>query len=154
MQKVKHRRTADCVVGGFRYAQKKSKGKKTAGSLLLGLYDDEGLLNHVGFTSSFAQSERAHITKIVERLAGGSGFSGKARGRPAVGARVEATLGKHSIPNWSSKWNTITLLAADSVMERGFCDGGQTRPPCNARWIRSLTAARRSCAFSMRRTNN
>ena len=83
MQKVKHRRTADCVVGGFRYAQKKTKGKNTAGSLLLGLYDDEGLLNHVGFTSSFAQRDRADITKIVERLVGGTGFSGRAPGGPS-----------------------------------------------------------------------
>ena len=48
MQKIKHFRTADCVVGGFRYAT----GKKVVGSLLLGLYDDDGLLHHVGFTSA------------------------------------------------------------------------------------------------------
>ena len=53
MVKVKRLRTADCVVGGFRYA---SEGK-VVGSLLLGLYDDKGLLHHVGFSSSF-QSER------------------------------------------------------------------------------------------------
>ena len=48
MIKVKQQRTADCVVGGFRYAEKKQE----VGSLLLGLYDDEGLLDHVGFTSA------------------------------------------------------------------------------------------------------
>src|SRR5438067_11125120 len=49
MVKVKRLRTADCVVGGFRYA---SEGK-VIGSLLLGLYNNEGLLDHVGFSSSF-----------------------------------------------------------------------------------------------------
>ena len=50
MLKVKNLRTADCVVGGFRY----ESGRKLVGSLLLGLYDDEGLLHHVGFTSALA----------------------------------------------------------------------------------------------------
>jgi ATP-dependent DNA ligase len=79
MQKIKHHRTADCVVGGFRYAQ----GKHVVGSLLLGLYDEEGLLNHVGFTSSFKAGQRAKITEIVEPLRGGPGFSGRAPGGPS-----------------------------------------------------------------------
>jgi ATP-dependent DNA ligase len=79
MQKIKHRRTADCVVGGFRYAT----GKRVIGSLLLGLYDEDGTLNHVGFTSSFAAAERKRITEIVEPLNGGSGFSGRAPGGPS-----------------------------------------------------------------------
>ena len=54
MVKVKQQRTADCVVGGFRYAEKKQE----VGSLLLGLYDDQGLLNHVGFTSAIPAKER------------------------------------------------------------------------------------------------
>jgi ATP-dependent DNA ligase len=79
MVKVKRIRTADCVVGGFRYA---SAGK-VIGSLLLGLYDDDGLLHHVGFTSSFTAAERKEITPIVERLRGGSGFTGRAPGGPS-----------------------------------------------------------------------
>lgn len=79
MQKIKHRRTADCVVGGFRYAQ----GKAVVGSLLLGLYDAQGLLNHVGFTSSFKAAERQRVTEIVEPLMGGAGFSGRAPGGPS-----------------------------------------------------------------------
>jgi len=59
MQKIKNFRSADCVVGGFRYGT----GKKVVGSLLLGLCDKEGLLNHVGFTSSIAIKERAALTK-------------------------------------------------------------------------------------------
>ena len=54
MQKIKNFRSADCVVGGFRY----NEGKKTVGSLLLGLYDKRGLLNHVGFTSSLKTEEK------------------------------------------------------------------------------------------------
>ena len=79
MQKVKHRRTADCVVGGFRYAT----GKKVIGSLLLGLYNDEGLLDHVGFTSSFTVADRKKITAIVVPLKGKSGFTGRAPGGPS-----------------------------------------------------------------------
>ena len=54
MVKVKHLKTADCVVGGFRYGE----GTKTVGSLLLGLYDDEGRLVHIGHTSSIKKAER------------------------------------------------------------------------------------------------
>jgi ATP-dependent DNA ligase len=79
MQKIKHRHTADCVVGGFRYAE----GKKYVGSLLLGLYDKDGLLHHVGFTSSFKANERKKITSIVEPLIESPGFTGRAPGGPS-----------------------------------------------------------------------
>jgi ATP-dependent DNA ligase len=79
MVKIKNIRSADCVVGGFRYA---SKGGGI-GSLLLGLYDDEGKLNHVGFTSSFNSDMRVKLKPIVERLRGGSGFTGNAPGGPS-----------------------------------------------------------------------
>ena len=79
MQKVKHMRTADCVVGGFRYA---SKGK-IVGSLLLGLYDGAGLLHHVGFTSNIPAAEKAPLTKKLERLRKAPGFTGQAPGGPS-----------------------------------------------------------------------
>ena len=79
MVKVKRLRTADCVVGGFRYLN----GKRQVGSLLLGLYDGQGLLNHVGFTSTIADNERAMLTKKLEALRGGPGFTGKAPGGPS-----------------------------------------------------------------------
>jgi ATP-dependent DNA ligase len=79
MVKVKQRRTADCVVGGFRYA---SKGQEI-GSLLLGVYDDEGLLNHVGYTSSIAAKDRAAWTREVEALIEAPGFTGNAPGGPS-----------------------------------------------------------------------
>ena len=62
--KIKQIRSADCVVGGFRYAS----GAKILGSLLLGLYDDEDLLHHVGFTSAFKSEERRALTKKFAAL--------------------------------------------------------------------------------------
>jgi ATP-dependent DNA ligase len=79
MQKIKDLRTADCVVGGFRYA---SRGK-LVGSLLLGLYDDRGLLNHVGFTSAIAGGEKKTLTAKLEKLRKPPGFTGSAPGGPS-----------------------------------------------------------------------
>ncbi len=79
MVKVKRRRTADCVVGGYRYA---SKGGGL-GSLLLGLYDEEGRLNHVGFCSSLSAAERRGLTDKLERLRKPPGFTGRAPGGPS-----------------------------------------------------------------------
>jgi ATP-dependent DNA ligase len=79
MVKVKRARTADCVVGGFRYGQ----GSDLVGSLLLGLYDDRGHLNHVGFTSSIAAADKPALTERLERLRGGPGFTGDAPGGPS-----------------------------------------------------------------------
>jgi ATP-dependent DNA ligase len=79
MIKVKQQRTADCVVGGFRYAEKKSE----VGSLLLGLYDGDGLLNHVGFTSAIPAKERPRLTKDLEALIKAPGFTGNAPGGPS-----------------------------------------------------------------------
>ena len=79
MVKVKNLRTADCVVGGFRYA---SKGK-VVGSLLLGLYGADGLLHHVGFCSSLSGPERRELTPKLEALVGPPGFTGSAPGGPS-----------------------------------------------------------------------
>jgi ATP-dependent DNA ligase len=79
MLKVKHMRTADCVVGGFRYAT----DSKEVGSLLLGLYNDAGKLDHVGFTSAITRSERKALTKKLEALKAPPGFTGNAPGAPS-----------------------------------------------------------------------
>jgi len=79
MIKVKRLRTADCVVGGFRYLA----GKRQVGSLLLGLYDDEGALNHVGFTSTISNEERPALTRKLEELEKPPGFTGDAPGGPS-----------------------------------------------------------------------
>ena len=79
MIKVKQQRTADCVVGGFRYAEK----KKEVGSLLLGLYDDKGLLDHVGFTSAIPAKDRPALTEKLESLIEPPGFTASAPGGPS-----------------------------------------------------------------------
>ena len=76
MVKVKNYRSADCVVGGFRYGT----NGQLIGSLLLGLHDDNGLLHHVGFTSSIARADKPSLTAKVEKLKGGPGFTGNAPG--------------------------------------------------------------------------
>ncbi|MEA3054187.1 MAG: hypothetical protein QOG72_3090 [Sphingomonadales bacterium] len=79
MLKIKAMRTADCVVGGFRYGT----GSKEVASLLLGLYDEAGLLHHVGFTSSIPAGERAALTRRLEALVEGPGFTGDSPGGPS-----------------------------------------------------------------------
>jgi ATP-dependent DNA ligase len=79
MLKVKRKQTADVVVGGFRYAQ----GSRDVGSLLLGLYNDEGKLDHVGFTSTIARPDRRQLTRELEALRSAPGFTGNAPGGPS-----------------------------------------------------------------------
>jgi ATP-dependent DNA ligase len=116
MVKVKRARTADCVVGGFRYAQNASKGASPlVGSLLLGLYDDAGLLDHVGFTSGFAGIDRPALTRRLESLTGGSGFTGDAPGGPS---------------RWSDERSAAwTPVRPEIVVEVGFdhVSGGRFR---------------------------
>lgn len=87
MVKVKRVRTADCVVGGFRRAQKGGQ----VGSLLLGLYNKEGLLDHVGFSSSFSAAERNELEAVLRPHIGGSGFTGKAPGGPSRWSQGRST---------------------------------------------------------------
>src|SRR5256714_1463700 len=79
MVKVKQIRSADCVIGGFRYAS----DSRLLGSLLLGLYDDDGLLHHVGFTSAFKTADKRALTRKFEALRKPPGFTGNAPGGPS-----------------------------------------------------------------------
>ncbi|NOV21810.1 ATP-dependent DNA ligase [Ensifer adhaerens] len=79
MTKVKRLRTADCVVGGFRY----DSNGKLVGSLLLGLYNDNGELDHVGYTSTIRNDEKPELTAKLEALREAPGFTGKAPGGPS-----------------------------------------------------------------------
>jgi ATP-dependent DNA ligase len=90
MVKVKRMRTADCVVGGFRWAQKGGQ----VGSLLLGLYNGEGLLDHVGFSSSFSAEEKKELEAVLKPhidSAGRGGFTGKAPGGPSRWSQGRST---------------------------------------------------------------
>ena len=79
MQKIKNYRSGDCVVGGFRY----NEGKDVVGSLLLGLYDDAGALNHVGFTSTIPAAKKEALTAQLEKLIAPPGFTGNKPGGPS-----------------------------------------------------------------------
>ena len=79
MQKIKNYRSADCVIGGFRY----NEGKPVVGSLLLGLYDGKGLLHHVGFTSTIKREDKPALTRKLEPLMAPPGFTGNAPGGPS-----------------------------------------------------------------------
>jgi len=79
MQKIKQIRSVDCVVGGFRYGTNST----LMGSLLLGLYDESGLLHHVGFCSAIKASEKKELTRKLESLKKAPGFTGRAPGGPS-----------------------------------------------------------------------
>jgi len=79
MLKVKCLRSVDCVVGGFRYGT----NLRLVGSLLLGLYDEEGLLHHVGFTSAISDADKPALTARLEKLVAPPGFTGDAPGGPS-----------------------------------------------------------------------
>ena len=85
MLKVKQHRTADCVVGGYRLSG------ETVGSLLLGLYDDAGRLNSVGFTSAFSAAEREALRAQLAPLHGPSAFTGAAPGGPSRWSKGRST---------------------------------------------------------------
>jgi ATP-dependent DNA ligase len=102
MQKIKNYRSADCVVGGFRY----NEGKPVVGSLLLGLYDKDGLLHHVGFTSTIGNDEKPALTKRLKRLVEQPGFTGSAPGGPS---------------RWSTKRSSEWVpLRPELVVEVGY----------------------------------
>ena len=113
MVKVKQLRTADCVVGGFRYAEKKAE----VGSLLLGLYDDEGLLHHVGFTSAIPAKERPALTEELEALIGPPGFTGNAPGGPSRWATERSAAWKPLKPK------LVVEVRYDQVTGRRFRHG-------------------------------
>jgi ATP-dependent DNA ligase len=94
MQKYKAIRTADCVVGGFRYGH----DSKEVGSLLLGLYDEQGRLNHVGFTSAIAKTDKPSLTKKLEKLIHEPGFTGNAPGGPSRWSTERSTQWKPLLP--------------------------------------------------------
>ena len=98
MVKIKRLRTADCVVGGFRWAH--GKGKKAGdevGSLLIGLYNENGQLNHIGFSSGFSAPDRKKLKAILKPLIAkesseSAGFTGKAPGGPSRWTRDAAAI--------------------------------------------------------------
>lgn len=87
MVKVKHLKTADCVVGGFRCGE----GTKSVGSLLLGLYDDEGRLVYIGHTSSIKAADRPALTKRLASMEAANPFEVRMPGGPSRWAQGRST---------------------------------------------------------------
>jgi ATP-dependent DNA ligase len=83
MLKIKRYRSADCVIGGFRYGEKRQMGRKVVGSVLLGLYDAAGLLHHVGFCSGIKAKDKLGLTDKLEAVRQAQSFSGNTPGGPS-----------------------------------------------------------------------
>jgi ATP-dependent DNA ligase len=123
MQKIKKHRSADCVVGGFRYGERRVAGRKVVGSLLLGLYDEEGLLHHVGFTSALKDPEKVRLTDLLEPAVTEKSFTGNAPGGPS---------------RWSTKrsqeWKPITPRLVVEVSYDHFTGGRFRHGTTILRW--------------------
>ena len=144
MLKIKHVRTADCVVAGFRW-HKKGPGT-LLGSLLLGLYDDDGDLSHVGVTSSFKMEERERLVAELAPLR-----EGALEGHPwASWARASEEVRQ---PGMQSRWSagkdlTWEPLRIERVCEVrfGHMEGGRFRHTASfARWRHDKAPA--ECTF-------
>jgi len=83
MQKIKRYRSADCVIGGFRYGENLQAGRKVVGSILLGLYDVDGSLHHVGFSSGIKAKDKPALTDKLEAIENDRSFTGNAPGGPS-----------------------------------------------------------------------
>jgi ATP-dependent DNA ligase len=113
MKKYKAIRTADCVVGGFRYG----KDSNLVGSLLLGLYDESGRLNHVGFTSTLAKADKPSLTKKLEKLIHEPGFTGNAPGAPSRWSSERSA-------QWKPLWPKVVVeVSFDHVTDDRFRHG-------------------------------
>jgi ATP-dependent DNA ligase len=114
MIKIKHARTADCAVAGFRWHK---VGKGVVGSLLLGLYDEEGVLQHVGVTSSFTMARRRELALELEPLRAGAldGHPWRAWAQPE-----EATAGRR--PGMRSRWSAGKDLSWEPVRVERVCE--------------------------------
>jgi len=123
MLKIKHQRTADCVVAGFRW-HKNGPGTHI-GSLLLGLFDDEGKLHHVGVTSSFTWDKRAELVPILEPLRENA-LDGHPWGEWAEWSNLgSADASGQRLPGATSRWNrgkdlSWEPLRAERVVEVAY----------------------------------
>jgi ATP-dependent DNA ligase len=114
MVKIKHARTADCVVAGFRW-HKQGPGT-LVGSLLLGLYDDDGTLHHVGVTSSFAMDARKRLAGELAPLAKDALAAHPWRGW------AEVTDGAVRMPGAHSRWSAGKDLSWEPLRIERVCE--------------------------------
>lgn len=123
MQKIKHYRSADCVVGGFRYGERATAGRKQVGSLLLGLYDGKGLLHHVGFTSALKAQEKPALTQALETLVSDESFTGATPGGPSRWSTAR-----------SAEWTPVRPVLVVEVSYDHFSDGRFRHGTSILRW--------------------
>ncbi|MEX2238271.1 MAG: ATP-dependent DNA ligase [Dehalococcoidia bacterium] len=105
MIKIKHQRTADCVVGGFRW--NRGEEGKSVGSLLLGLYDDSGVFHHVGHTSSFKHAEKRALVEFLE---------------PYRDKDPEGGFGQGRTPGAPSRWRSSADMAWEPLRPELVCE--------------------------------
>lgn len=134
MQKIKRYRSADCVVGGFRYAEKPIAGRKAIGSLLLGLFDNEGLLHHVGFTSAFNAFEKRRLADELGKLKTEKSFTGNTPGGPSRWSTRR-----------SSEWIAVKPIFVVEVSYDHFSEGRFRHGTKIRRWRPDKKA--RQCTF-------
>jgi len=113
MIKVKHARTADCVVAGFRWHK---SGKDAVGSLLLGLYDDNGMLQHVGVTSAFTMATRKALVKELAPLR--KNAIEEHPWRDWAGAAAESSR----MPGAQSRWSAGKDLSWEPLRVERVCE--------------------------------
>jgi ATP-dependent DNA ligase len=134
MQKIKRLQSADCVVGGFRFAEKSTPKEPEVGSLLLGLYNGQGRLDHVGFSSSFVAGEKQRLAPLLMDLVAPPGFTGRAPGGPS---------------RWSSKrsmeWQPLRPILVCEVRYDHFSEGRFRHGTKFLRWRPDKEA--RQCTF-------
>ena len=123
MQKIKRYRSADCVVGGFRYGEKLLAGRKVAASLLLGLYDADGILHHVGFSSAIKANDKPALTEKLEAIAASKSFTGNAPGGPSRWSTKR-----------SSEWQAVRPKFVVEVSYDHFTGGGFRHGTTVLRW--------------------
>jgi ATP-dependent DNA ligase len=112
MQKIKRYRSADCVIGGFRYGENLQEGRKVVGSVLLGLYDAEGLLHYVGFSSAIKTKDKPALTDRLEAVKSDRSFTGNAPGGPSRWSTRR-----------SSEWQPVKLKYVVEVSYDHFTGG-------------------------------
>jgi ATP-dependent DNA ligase len=113
MLKIKHARTADCIVAGFRWHK---EGKGIVGSLLLGLYDDDGSLQHVGVTSSFTMARRRELATELEPL------RADALAKHPWKEWASATDASQRMPGAQSRWSAGKDLGWEPVRIERVCE--------------------------------
>ena len=113
MLKIKHARTADCVVAGFRWHK---SGKDAVGSLLLGLYDSDGVLQHAGVTSAFTMATRKALVRELEPLRKNAGAN------HPWGEWAGAAAGMSRMPGGASRWSAGKDLSWEPLRPERVCE--------------------------------